>query len=230
MTYEYDAAGQLVSARRARYSRVRRLGPARARGGDGLDRAYRWDALGRLVEVGDTRVDGRRARRARRGRRHAAAVGQRRSAVAAGVDGRPRGDRIGQPWATARDGEAEWLAPDWQGTLGGPRDPFGAPLGPAEPGLRLGYRGELEFAGQTWLRARALRPRDPQLPLARPAAAGARARPTPPTPTTTPATTRSAASTRSACARSPTRSCARSATGWARTSSRATPTTSSRAR
>ena len=39
-----------------------------------------------------------------------------------------------------------------------PRDPFGAPLAPADPGLRLGYRGELEFAGQTWLRARAYDP------------------------------------------------------------------------
>ena len=47
---------------------------------------------------------------------------------------------------------------DWQGTVGGPRDAFGAPLGPTEPGPRLGYRGELEFAGQTWLRARAYDP------------------------------------------------------------------------
>jgi len=69
------------------------------------------------------------------------------------------GDRavigLGGPLATARDGEAEWLAPDWQGTLGGPRDPFGAP---ARSGLALGYRGELEFAGLTWLRARAYDP------------------------------------------------------------------------
>ena len=47
---------------------------------------------------------------------------------------------------------------DWQGTPGAPRDPFGAPLAPPEPGLRLGYRGELEFAGLTWLRARAYDP------------------------------------------------------------------------
>src|SRR4051795_2506508 len=57
---------------------------------------------------------------------------------------------------TARaDGEVEWLAPDWQGTIGGPRDAFGAPSIPA---LGLGYRGELEFAGLTWLRARAYDP------------------------------------------------------------------------
>ncbi|MEA2245035.1 MAG: hypothetical protein QOD24_4591, partial [Solirubrobacteraceae bacterium] len=60
----------------------------------------------------------------------------------------------GAPWATASGGEAEWLAPDWQGTIGGPRDPFGAPLGPPDPGLHLGYRGEVELDGETWLRAR----------------------------------------------------------------------------
>ncbi len=62
---------------------------------------------------------------------------------------------IGQ-WATAGpDGDVEWLDADWQGTVGGPRDAFGAP---AQDGLRLGYRGELEFAGVTWLRARAYDP------------------------------------------------------------------------
>jgi RHS repeat-associated protein len=64
----------------------------------------------------------------------------------------------GAPWATASDREAEWLAPDWQGTIGGPRDPFGAPLGPPDPGLRLGYRGELELDGEAWLRARVYDP------------------------------------------------------------------------
>jgi RHS repeat-associated protein len=64
----------------------------------------------------------------------------------------------GAPWATASENEAEWLAPDWQGTIGGPRDPFGAPLGPPDPGLRLGYRGELELEGEAWLRARVYDP------------------------------------------------------------------------
>jgi len=154
LTYEYDAAGQLVrrgsttfeydgSGRRVRES------------GDGLDRAYRWDAMGRLVQVGDTRVS-------------VDALGE-----LAEVDGTPLlwdtadpfsppawlGDRAvigaGQPWATARAGEAEWLAPDWQGTIGGPRDAFGAP---AQAGLALGYRGELEFGGLTWLRNRVYDP------------------------------------------------------------------------
>jgi len=62
---------------------------------------------------------------------------------------------LGQPWATARaDGDVEWLAPDWQGTIGA-RDAFGAPALPV-PGL--GYRGELEFAGLVWQRARAYDP------------------------------------------------------------------------
>ena len=64
----------------------------------------------------------------------------------------------GTPWALARDGEAEWLTPDWQGTIGAPRDAFGASLAPAQAGLSFGYRGELEFAGMTWLRARAYDP------------------------------------------------------------------------
>jgi RHS repeat-associated protein len=72
------------------------------------------------------------------------------------------GDRAvighGAPWATAAGGEAEWLAPDWQGTIGAPRDPFGAPLGPPDPGLQFGYRGELELDGETWLRARVYDP------------------------------------------------------------------------
>ena len=68
------------------------------------------------------------------------------------VDGRAV---IGQ-WATAGpDGDVEWLDADWQGTVGGTRDAFGAP---AQDGLRLGYRGELEFAGLMWLRARAYDP------------------------------------------------------------------------
>ena len=126
--------------------------------GEDIDRAYRWDAQGRLVAVGDTRVE-------------VDALGE-----LAAVDDTPllwdttdpytplawMGDQavigLGQPWATAQDGEATWLAPDWQGSVGGPRDPFGAPLGPADPGPRLGYGGELEFGGQTWLRARAYDP------------------------------------------------------------------------
>ena len=119
--------------------------------GGALDRAYRWDAQGRLVAVGDTRLE-------------VDALGELAAvdgaeilwdtedpfSPLAWVDGRAViGD--GTPWATARDGEAQWLD-------GVPRDPFGAALAPEDPGLRLGYRGELEFAGQTWLRARAYDP------------------------------------------------------------------------
>ncbi|MEA2221942.1 MAG: hypothetical protein QOH83_318, partial [Solirubrobacteraceae bacterium] len=68
----------------------------------------------------------------------------------------------GAPWALAGgDGAATWLAPDWQGTIGAPRDPWGAP-GAAEAGAmrgpQLGYRGELELAGDVWLRARVYEP------------------------------------------------------------------------
>ncbi|CAA9517595.1 MAG: hypothetical protein AVDCRST_MAG67-3157 [uncultured Solirubrobacteraceae bacterium] len=166
VAFDYDAAGQLI-ARRTDAAAATRYeydgsGARVLAAGDGVRRAYRWDALARLaaIEDGDrvtsTRVD---------------ALGE-----LAEVDGTQLlwdtaapyaplawiGDRAvighGGAWATAADGDAGWLAPDWQGTVGAPRDPFGAPLGPADPSLHLGYRGEVEFAGETWLRARVYDP------------------------------------------------------------------------
>jgi RHS repeat-associated protein len=68
----------------------------------------------------------------------------------------------GAPWALAGSDAATWLAPDWQGTIGMPRDPWGASSGGGEAdakrGPHLGYRGELEFAGDVWLRARVYEP------------------------------------------------------------------------
>ena len=66
----------------------------------------------------------------------------------------------GAPWALAGDDGARWLAPDWQGTVGdAPRDPWGATLDASgtDP-LGLGYRGEIEFDGETWLRSRVYEP------------------------------------------------------------------------
>lgn len=164
--YEHDAAGQLVRRRRAGGGQIAYgydgSGRRVRESGDGLQRMYRWDSLGRLVAI----EDGDRTTRTA-----VDALGE-----LAEVDGTPllwdsadplsplawMGDRAvighGAPWATAAGGEAEWLAPDWQGTIGAPRDPFGAPLGPPDPGLQLGYRGELEFDGETWLRARVYDP------------------------------------------------------------------------
>ena len=163
LTYEYDAAGQLAARRpdggAATLFEYDGAGRRVREHGGGLERMYRWDALGRLVEVEDA---------GRVTRTSVDALGE-----LAEVDGTPLlwdtadpfaplawlDDRAvigaGQPWATARDGDVEWLAPDWQGTIGGPRDAFGAP---SLPGVELGYRGELEFAGLTWLRARAYDP------------------------------------------------------------------------
>jgi RHS repeat-associated protein len=160
--YEHDAAGQLVRRRRNGSEQTAYTYDGSGRRvrerGDDLERTYRWDGLGRLAAITD-------------GERTVPTVVDALGELAE-VDGRPllwdtadplsplawMDDRAiighGAPWATASGGEAEWLAPDWQGTVGGPRDPFGAPLGPPDPGLRLGYRGELELGGETWLRAR----------------------------------------------------------------------------
>ena len=166
--YEHDAAGQLVVRRGADGTTTayeydgsgRRVRAAAA----DLERRYRWDALGRLEAI----EDGERVTRT-----SVDALGE-----LAAVDDTPLmwdtpdplsplawiDDRAvvghGTPWATASREDAEWLAPDWQGTVSGPRDPFGAPLAPADPGpgLGLGYHGEVEFAGETWLRARLYEP------------------------------------------------------------------------
>jgi RHS repeat-associated protein len=55
----------------------------------------------------------------------------------------------------------QWLAPDWQDTIGdAPRDPWGARPGETSllGGAQLGYRGELEFDAETWLRHRVYQP------------------------------------------------------------------------
>jgi len=164
VAYEHDAAGQIVTRRPGagaaptRYEYDGSGRRVRASDGDGLDRAYRWDALGRLVAI----EDGERTTRT-----SVDALGELAEvdgapllwdtadpmSPSAWIDGRAVVGH-GGPWATASGEDAQWLAPDWQGTVGEPRDPFGAPLAPPDPSLRLGYRGELEFAGDTWMRAR----------------------------------------------------------------------------
>jgi RHS repeat-associated protein len=65
----------------------------------------------------------------------------------------------GAPLALAGGGEHEWLAPDWQGTVGDlVRDPWGAAAATDAVALRLGYRGELEVEGDVWLRNRIYQP------------------------------------------------------------------------
>jgi RHS repeat-associated protein len=167
VTYEYDAAGQLLARRPAagvattyEYDgaglRVRE-----AQGDDAI--MYRWDTQGRLAAIqrGDhttmVAVDALG---------ELAAVGATALMWDTADPLSPLawlGDRAvigpGAPWATAAGAEAAWLAPDWQGTVGEPRDPWGAlPAAPPPAGPRLGYRGELEFDGITWLRHRVYQP------------------------------------------------------------------------
>jgi RHS repeat-associated protein len=171
--YEYDAAGQLVSRTGAdaevtsyEYDaagrRVRESGPD-------LERRYDWDDLGRLTEVSHSGPDDADA--------HTTRVVVDALGELASLDGTPMlwdtasplspltwdgaAAVVGEasPWALASGGAAQWLAPDWQGTIGDvARDPWGAAAGIVGAGPHLGYRGEVEFAGETWLRNRVYHP------------------------------------------------------------------------
>ncbi|MEA2188567.1 MAG: hypothetical protein QOK16_3578 [Solirubrobacteraceae bacterium] len=173
-TYEYDAAGQLLARRGAsaitKYeydSAGRRIRET----DDDFSRTWRWDELGRLarIESSGPGTDGERTTIVT-----VDALGE-----LAEVDGTPllwdtadaysplawMDERAvighGAPWALVGDSTAEWLAPDWQGTIGdSARDPWGTAMNGsgAGSGLQLGYRGELEFDGQVWLRNRAYQP------------------------------------------------------------------------
>jgi RHS repeat-associated protein len=171
--YEYDAAGQLLSRVGAdgavtRYEydadgrRVRESGP-------GLERGWSWDGLGRLTGVERVAAGG--------GGALSTSVGVDALGELAMLDGRSLlwdsahplepllwdgEDAVvgeGSPWGLAGAGAARWLAPDWQGTVGdAARDPWGATPAPEPGGWRLGYRGEIEFDSEVWLRNRVYQP------------------------------------------------------------------------
>ncbi len=174
IAYEYDAAGELLTRAGADGTVTSfdyDAAGCRVRESDGeLERRYDWDAFGRLAQIDATGPAGEPQRTTRL---TVDALGE-----LAELDGMPllwdsaqplsplawhAGAAVigeGAPWAMAGAGATQWLAPDWQGTPAGPpRDPWGAPIGAdASPGAHLGYRGELEFEGETWLRARAYQP------------------------------------------------------------------------
>jgi RHS repeat-associated protein len=173
--YEHDRAGELVrratgadTITRFEYDpagyRVRETGPD-------LERRYRWDALGRLREIERAGRNGAMSR--------SIDVAVDALGELAAIDGTSTlwdtahplqpltwtgSDAVigeGAPWALASAGSAHWLAPDWQGTIGdAPRDPWGARPDAATlvDHSELGYRGELEFDAETWLRHRVYQP------------------------------------------------------------------------
>jgi len=174
--YEYDAAGQLAACvvadgpvTRYEYDDAGRR--IREAGAD-LDRTYRWDEGGRLTEV-VTSADGEDPRSTRV---VVDAFGELAELDGTAMlwdtahplqplawDGRNAVVGEGAPWALAGEAGTEWLAPDWQGTVGeAARDPWGAPLGAVAAagasGVRLGFRGEIEFGTDTWLRHRVYQP------------------------------------------------------------------------
>jgi len=175
VAYEHDAAAQLTRRRDADGSTTEyaydEAGRRVLENASELSRCWEWDEQGRLRAI--------RSQPAGGGEQATSVVVDALGELAE-VDGRPllwdSADPLaplawldeqavvgaGSPWALAgSDGAATWLAPDWQGTIGEPRDPWGA-LGAAEAdamrGPQLGYRGELELAGDVWLRARVYEP------------------------------------------------------------------------
>jgi len=172
--YAYDAAGQLVSRAGAAVTRYEYDGAGRRvrESSPELDRRYDWDDLGRLTAVSHSGPGGE-------DERTISVVVDALGELAA-LDGTPmlwdtahplsplawngHSAVVGEasPWALASEGGAQWLAPDWQGTIGdAARDPWGAVVaapGDTRAGPQLGYRGEVEFAGATWLRNRVYHP------------------------------------------------------------------------
>lgn len=173
--YRYDAAGQLLERSSgenhvvgfeydAAGRRVRESGPD-------VEQRYVWDALGRLSEI-QHRAGEHEQRSLRLGidalGELAAVDGNALMWDSAATfqpltwDGQAAVIGDGAPWARAGGAGVEWLAPDWQGTVGDvARDPWGAVIGAGAsqlPEIRLGYRGELELGDDTWLRARIYRP------------------------------------------------------------------------
>jgi RHS repeat-associated protein len=168
--YDYDAAGQLLARRGDAVTAYEYDGAGRRirEAEPDLERTWRWDELGRLLQI-DTAAAGEEPRCTRV---EVDALGE--LARVDGTDlmwdtadllapltwmGRRAVVGHASPWALAGDGAAEWLAPDWQGTVGEvERDPWGA-ADPSPAGTpRLGYRGEVEFDGETWLRNRVYAP------------------------------------------------------------------------
>jgi RHS repeat-associated protein len=139
--------------------------------GADLERRYRWDDLGRLSEVeraGPNGDDSRPIKVAVDALGELAAVDDTPTLWDTAHPLQPltwngNGAVIGEgtPWALASAGAVQWLAPDWQGTIGdATRDPWGARPAAASVvgGAQLGYRGELEFDAETWLRHRVYQP------------------------------------------------------------------------
>jgi RHS repeat-associated protein len=173
LDYDYDAAGQLLARRRdagppgvTEYEYDGSGRRVREAGAD-FSRTWRWDELGRLTAV-ETTIDGdvRSAGVSVDALGELAAVDETGFMWDTASELAPLswmgGQAVvghGSPWALVGEGAAQWLAPDWQGTIGDAiRDPWGAVAGRSADVPGLGYRGEIEFGGQTWLRARVYEP------------------------------------------------------------------------
>jgi RHS repeat-associated protein len=174
-TYEHDVAAQLTRRRAANGATTEYAyddaGRRVLEDATDLSRCWEWDEQGRLRAIRSQPTGGDE---------QTTSVVVDALGELAEVDGKPllwdSADPLaplawldeqavvgaGTPWALAGShGAATWLAPDWQGTIGEPRDPWGA-LGAAQADAmrapQLGYRGEVELGGDVWLRARVYEP------------------------------------------------------------------------
>ena len=158
--YEYDLAAQLVASwapdgTRTEY-RYDGAGRRTHQRGDGVERVFSWDGHGRLSGVSDSRRGDTSVRVDAFG--ELAEVGGTSLLWDAADPLSPllwAGDApvVHAGPASARPG-ADWGSTERTSAEG--RDPWGAPAAPG--GAELGAGGELEFAGLSWLRARAYDP------------------------------------------------------------------------
>ena len=169
--YEYDAAGQLVTRQRGDLVTSFEYDPAGRRVREtapDMVRSLSWDRLGRIRAIStsapgetqeqtiDIEVDALGELAAVDGTAllwdtadPLAPLSQIGEQVAIGQD---------SPWALTGPDGTKWLAPDWQGTVGGARDPWGATTAGDAVALGLGFRGQVEVAGLIWLRHRVYDP------------------------------------------------------------------------
>ena len=136
-TYDYDAAGQLVGLRRGgKTTRFDYDASGRRVGQHGPEgtRTFSWDEFGHLAGIDATPVEVDALGELAQVGTTALAWDSAQAFSPPCAIGDDPVVSCQAPWAIVQDGTPEWLAPDWTGSVGPERDPWGAPLHAAAPG------------------------------------------------------------------------------------------------